>query len=94
MFLCDIIILLCLAVAEGERFTRLRNGVNTGTQNYQSGRDGETYAQFTTRRSNNVQVARGLHESFDYYDDCYFRERNQGVCSVWRERERGIKREK
>ena len=70
--------LVSLAVSEGEKLTRLRNGVNTGTQNYQSGQDNEDYAAFVARRDNNVQVARGLHESFDYYDDCYFRERNRG----------------
>ena len=68
-----------LAVLEGEKLMRLRNGVNTGTQNYQSGQNNENFAAFRTRRNNNVQVERGLHESFDYYDDCYFRERNQGV---------------
>ena len=71
--------LVSLAVSEGEKLTRLRNGVNTGTQNYQSGQDNEDYTAFVARRDNNVQVARGLHESFDYYDDCYFRERNRGV---------------
>ena len=67
------------AVSDGEKLTRLRNGVNTGTQNCQSRQNNENYAAFVTRRDNNVQVARGLHESFDYYDDCYFRERNRGV---------------
>ena len=66
-------------MSENEKQTRLRNGVNTGTQNYQSGQDGETFAQYTNRRTNNVAVNRGLHETFDYYDDCYFRERNKGT---------------
>ena len=81
MFVCFCFIrnLLCVAVSENEKLTRLRNGVNTGTQNYQSGQNNEGYAAFMTRRDNNVQVERGLHETFDYYDDCYFRERNQGM---------------
>ena len=64
-------------VSNAERFTRLRNGENTNTQNYQSGREQETFAQYQSRR-NNVQANRGMHETFEYYDDCYTRTRNLG----------------
>ena len=77
---------------EGDKQTRLRNGVNTGTQNYRSGPENENYRDFIMRRDDNVQVERGLHESFDYYDDCYSRERNRG--KVLRERERERERKK
>ena len=65
-------------VSNAERFTRLRNGENTNTQNYQSGNEQERFSQYQSRRNNNVQADRGMHETFDYYDDCYTRTRNLG----------------
>ena len=56
---------------------RVRNGVNRGTQNYQQVQTDESYATYLNRRAQ-VQANRGLHESFDFYDDCYARERNRG----------------
>ena len=61
----------------------LRNGVQTGTQTFNSlpNRNAiyqETPAQYTTRRNNNIQQNRGLHESYDFYNDCYMRSRNLG----------------
>ena len=65
-------------VSNAERFTRLRNGDNTNTQNYQSGNEQENFNQYQSRRNNNVRADRGMHETFDYYDDCYTRTRNLG----------------
>ena len=61
----------------------LRNGVNQNTQNFNAlpGQNNiyqETPAQYASRRTNNVQQQRGLHESFDFYNDCYMRSRNKG----------------
>lgn len=61
----------------------IRNGENTNTQNYQPpSTASETYSQYTTRKSNQVQQTRGLHETFDYYDNCYMRSRNRGNTSL------------
>jgi len=68
-------------VTQALRFERLRNGRNTQTQNYQSGNLQEQRSAYLNRR-NNVQVDRGLHESFDYYDDCYTRTRNTGLFTA------------
>ena len=65
-------------VSDAERFTRLRNGENTNTPNYQSGREQETFDQYENRRESNVRADRGMHETFEYYDDCYTRTRNLG----------------
>ena len=57
----------------------LRNGANTQTQNFNSpGNKNEAQSNYESRRSNNVQSNRGLHENYDYYTDCYMRSRNQG----------------
>ena len=54
----------------------LRNGVNTGTQTHTPPASlTETPAQFANRKNAVVQT-QGLHETFDYYDDCYMRTRN------------------
>ena len=57
-------------------FTRLRNGVNTNTQNHNEQFTNEAYTAFMQRRMNSVSFNRGLHETMEYYDDCTKRERN------------------
>lgn len=73
-------------------FTRLRNGVNRGTQTHNRPGDNEAYGGFMTRRQNSVRNDRGLHETMEYYDDCTKRDRNvskspsRNVCAslcVW-----------
>ena len=76
-------------VDNAERFTRIRNGVNRGTQNHQPPSRDETFAQYQNRRNNNVQANRGLHETLDFYDDCYVRERNTSECFLKPVCERG-----
>lgn len=64
------------------RFTRLRNGENTNTQQYNAPGNNENYAAYVNRRSNNVRADRGLHENMDYYDDCNMRMRNMGKSGM------------
>lgn len=57
----------------------LRNGNNRGTQTYASPTfNNPSASNDNTRRNNNVRTDRGLHESYDWYDACYTRERNKG----------------
>ena len=58
----------------------LRDGQNTGTQNYQAPNKDESETDYNNRKTGRVQLNRGLHEPFSYYDDCYIRERNSGGC--------------
>ena len=72
---------------------RLRNGVNTNTQQHNTPGDNEQLSRYRERRMNSVRYDRGLHESMDYYDDCTKRERNpckscvcvcaRVQCNVW-----------
>ena len=60
----------------------LRNGVNTGTQTHTPPASlTETPAQFANRK-NAVDQSQGLHETFDYYDDCYMRTRNTNLFTA------------
>ena len=61
--------------------TRIRDGVNTGTQNFQEPGNSESQNTYENRRQNQVQVGRGLHESYDYYTDCAVRKRNE--CELY-----------
>lgn len=57
----------------------LRNGQNTNTQNYQRPNFRQSSASNDENRRDQVDLTRGLHESFDWYDACYTRERNKGA---------------
>lgn len=61
----------------------IRNGQNTQTQNYnQINNLNEGRNSANQRESNSVQDNRGLHEPFKFYDNCYVRERNEGLFTA------------
>lgn len=59
----------------------MRNGVNTNTQTFNEANNPltMTQAQLDARKANQVASNRGLHETYDYYHDCYIRSRNRGT---------------
>lgn len=63
-------------------FSRLRNGVNTNTQQHNTPGNGETFTNFVQRRQNSVVFNRGLHENMEYYDDCTKRDRNMNLFTA------------
>nr|XP_002122731.1 protein DD3-3-like [Ciona intestinalis] len=62
----------------------IRNGQSTGTQPYtkppRRDPESETLTNVRTRRS--TRSDRGLHESWEWYDSCYRRERNKGLFTA------------
>ena len=57
----------------------VRNGINTNTPNFKaSNNKQESSASYKQRKKGNVDVNRGMHESWEWYDKCRRRERNQG----------------
>mgnify|MGYP000049549289 FL=1 len=57
----------------------VRNGINTNTPNFKaSNNKQESLASYRKRKAGNVDVNRGMHESWEWYDKCRRRERNQG----------------
>ena len=60
----------------------LRNGRETGTQNYQQVNQNEINtnqrSQYVARRTGSVLEQRVSQETFEWYDKCFVRERNQG----------------
>lgn len=61
-----------------DRETTLRNGQNTNAQEYNPPNFNAQNDDRDNNRRADVRLDRGLHESFDWYDACYARERNQG----------------
>ena len=55
-----------------------RNGQNTNQQDYtQANNDNDNLQTVENRRNANVRADRGLHESWEWYDNCYRRKRNE-----------------
>ena len=67
-----------LVTDPGRRYNGLRNGIATSTQGF-GGSNQNSQANLENRRANGVNVNRGLHETFEYYDDCNTRSRNMGT---------------
>jgi len=61
-----------------------RDGVNTERQEYTQPQNEAQLSPITDfdRKDNNVVLERGLHESWEWYDGCYRRERNRGLFTA------------
>lgn len=62
----------------------LRNGLNTNTPKFTATnkKDKETQADYKARKNGNMDMNRGLHESWEWYDKCKRRERNKGEARL------------
>ena len=57
----------------------LRNGINTNTPKFTASRKAdETENEYKARKTKDMDQNRGMHESWEWYDKCRRRERNQG----------------
>ena len=57
----------------------LRNGMNTNTPKFTASKKAdETLQQYNARKNGDKDKNRGMHESWEWYDKCRRRERNQG----------------
>ena len=56
----------------------IRNGQQTQSQNHNAAGANENEQQANERKNNNVQAARVLQESWEWYDACYRRQANEG----------------
>eukprot|EP00730_Choanoeca_flexa_P012535 TRINITY_DN4367_c0_g1_i1.p1 TRINITY_DN4367_c0_g1~~TRINITY_DN4367_c0_g1_i1.p1 ORF type:complete len:724 (+),score=143.18 TRINITY_DN4367_c0_g1_i1:73-2244(+) len=59
-----------------------RDGLNTNRQNYNEGAEERTQAARGNQKANDLDDDRGLHESWEHYDECYRRERNRGLFTA------------
>ncbi|KAK6176567.1 hypothetical protein SNE40_014828 [Patella caerulea] len=57
----------------------IRNGVSTATQAYTKPSRTETEAKVAARKAANVQQNKGLHETWNWYEQCVVRNRNNGL---------------
>ena len=60
---------------------RVRDGTSTDSQNHNRIGNNEelTQAAFLERKRKSINMNRALHESFEHYDNCYYRQRNLGL---------------
>lgn len=61
---------------------RLRDGQNTNRQDFNRGGQDDTQAARMQQKQADVDDTEGLHESWEYYDECYRRERNRGLFTA------------
>lgn len=59
-----------------------RNGVETSTPDYTKPQKNENANKARSRRRNNANIKRVLHEPWAWYDKCYVRERNKGLFTA------------
>lgn len=61
----------------------LRNGMNTNTPKFTASKKAdETLQQYNARKNGDKDKNRGMHESWEWYDKCRRRERNQGLFTA------------
>eukprot|EP00056_Hartaetosiga_gracilis_P022713 m.32523 g.32523 ORF g.32523 m.32523 type:complete len:769 (+) comp9789_c0_seq1:45-2351(+) len=69
--------------ADGSGWLFPRDGLNTNRQEYTNpSSNGLSEQARFNRKDGDVVRERGLHEDWDYYDECYRRERNRGLFTA------------
>ena len=63
-------------------YRRLRDGTTTNRQQFTNGAATETVEQTGNRKRGDVEDDEGLHEEWDWYNECYRRERNRGLFTA------------
>lgn len=66
----------------GTTYRRFRDGTTTNRQDFSNGNQVETQAARGARKLGDVDDDEGLHESWEWYDECYRRERNRGLFTA------------
>lgn len=61
---------------------RFRDGTTTNRQDFTNGANTENQEERAARKAGDVKADRGLHESWEHYDECYRRERNRGIFTA------------
>jgi hypothetical protein len=66
----------------GYTYRRLRDGTTTNRQQFTNGAAVETIQQTGNRKAGDVDDDEGYHEEWDWYNECYRRERNRGLFTA------------
>jgi len=73
----------CAATEDATQACRYtRDGLTTARQEFTQGGNDETQANRLTRRNDNIRSERGLHEQWEWYDECSQRHRNRGLFTA------------
>lgn len=60
----------------------MRNGKETNTPSYSKANKDEDLNRSIRRRDRDIKSSRGLHESWEWYDACFQRNRNEGLFTA------------
>ena len=61
---------------------RIRDGTTVYSQDHVELEDDDTYENYLERKENSTHLDRGLHETWEHYDSCYYRQRNNGLFTA------------
>jgi len=61
---------------------RFRDGLTTNRQQFTTGDQDRSQTERAAAKSGDVDDDEGLHESWEWYDECYRRERNKGLFTA------------
>ena len=62
---------------------RIRDGVNTNSQDFiKINNENDVLETHLNRKNKSLQIDRGLHEAWEWYDNCFYRERNKGLFTA------------
>ncbi len=79
---CDLILqFMCQEDMDETSPDRIRDGVETGSQGYTQ-MTGDSKGEHLARKRGDVDVKKGLMESWESYDACNYRERNMGLFTA------------
>uniref|UniRef100_A0A0L8HLP4 Protein DD3-3 n=1 Tax=Octopus bimaculoides TaxID=37653 RepID=A0A0L8HLP4_OCTBM len=80
---CNLVLqYMCQKMNPDDKLDTLRDGVNTNKQNFNENQANPKNHQESKKFKNIVNMNSGLHESWDWYDKCYQRERNNGLFTA------------
>jgi hypothetical protein len=61
---------------------KIRDGIILSSQDHAKRANFDTFDNYIERKKNNTFLDRVLHESWEYYDNCYYRQRNTGLFTA------------
>jgi len=79
---CQVVIQYLCRPESVDDVDKVRDGTSTQTNEHHGGHGDESPSAFARRKKDKAREDRAMHESFEWYDKCYKRRRNQGLFAA------------